>query len=251
MENGKVKFQKSKTQKLFLLAFLIVIFNLRAVAAQEMNSQNFKIEGGNFNMTSGNKSSQTYKLSDVVGQLAANVFASKGYIIKTGYANSAAGAPFSFSVSPTLVDFGILTPNIPVEKEVRVSISNGNATGYIVKVAANQSLSTSVGAEIPDTVCDTKTSACTKNTATLWKENSSYGFGFKASGKTIANDLKKDNFYRPFAQTKKNEQAELIMESHAQKVVDQATMNLKLVIGPNQPVGQYNNVITFTAMVGI
>ena len=206
-------------------------------------------------MTSGNKASQNFKLSDVVGQTSANVFASKGYIIQTGFANTAAGAPFAFSVSPTLVDFGLLVPNIPVEKEVRISISNGNATGYNVKVAQNQSLSTSVGAEIPDTICDTKQPAggqpCNNTSASQWIMNSSYGFGYKLAGKTVSTDLVKDNYYRPFAQTRKNEQAAMILESHAKKVVDQATMTLRLVVGPNQPVGQYKNVITFTAMVGI
>ncbi len=223
----------------------------REAAAQDMSSQNFKIEGGNFNMTSGNKASKNFKLSDVVGQTAANIFASKGYIIQTGFLNTSAGAPFAFSVSPTLVDFGILSPNIPVQKEVRVSISNGNATGYNVKVAQNQPLSTSVAAEIPDTVCDTNSNPCIKTIASLWKQNASYGLGYKVSGKTVTKDLLADNYYRPFAATRKNEQPTLFLESHAKKVVDQATMTLRLVVGPNQPVGQYRNVITFTAMVGI
>lgn len=225
-----------------------------AARAQEMSSQNFKIEGGNFNMTSGNKSSQNFKLSDVVGQTVSSVFISKGFIIQSGFANSAAGAPFAFSVSPALVDFGTLSPNIPVEKEVKISISNGNATGYNVKVSQNQPLTTSVAAEIPDTVCDPPSGGqqpCNKTAASVWTKNTSYGYGYKVSGKTVTSDLLKDNYYRPFAQTKKNEQAALILESHAKKVVDQATMTLRLAVGPNQPVGQYRNVISFTAMVGI
>jgi len=219
-----------------------------------MSSTNFRLEGGNFNITSGNKSSTNYKLSDVVGQTASSVFTSKGFIIRSGFGNSYAGATFAFSVSPALVDFGVLSPNIPVEKEVRISIANGNATGYNVKVSQNQPLSTSVGAQIPDTVCDSNPPAgepCTKTTASRWTQNASYGFGYKMNGKTVVADLLKDNFYRPFAATRRNEQPVLIMESHAKKVVDQATMTLRLVVGPNQPVGQYRNVITFTAMVGI
>ncbi len=237
-----------------VLIFALCVLSLRAAldaAAQDMSSQNYRLEGGNFNMTSGNKSSQNFKLSDVVGQTSAGVFGSKGYIIQTGFGNSAAGAPFAFSVSPTLVDFGILSPNIPVEKEVLIAISNGNATGYSVKVAQNQPLSTSVGAEIPDTACDSSSSACHKTVAGSWKTNFSYGFGYKVSGKTQTKDFSKDYFYRPFAATRKNEQAALILESRAKKVVDQATLTLRLVVGPNQPVGQYRNVITFTAMVGI
>lgn len=231
-----------------------VIWGGSEASAQDMSSTNYRLEGGNFNMTSGNKASPKYKLSDAVGQTASSVFVSKGYIIQTGFANTASGAPFAFSVSPALVDFGALSPNMPVEKEVRISISNGNSTGYTVKVAQNQPLSTSVGAEIPDTVCDPPAgleSPCSKTTAAKWTDNTSYGFGYKMNGKTISKDLIKDNYFRPFAATRKNEQPNLIMESHAKKVVDQSTMTLRLVVSPNQPVGQYKNVISFTAMVGI
>src|SRR3989338_10892061 len=58
---------------IFTFAFLVLslsnglIFNLRGAAAQVMSSENFVLQGGNFNMTSGNKESQNFKLSDVVG----------------------------------------------------------------------------------------------------------------------------------------------------------------------------------------
>lgn len=237
---------------IIVITVITVIFmGAGAVRAQEMSSQNYRLEGGNFNMTSGNKASKNFKLSDVVGQTAANIFVSKGYIIQTGFLNTAAGAPFSFSVSPTVVDFGILSPNMPIDKELRISIANGNATGYSVKVAQNQPLSTTVAAEIPDTVCDLESTSCGKTAASLWKQTRSYGFGYRMSGKTVSRDFLKDFYYRPFAATRGNEQPALIMESHAKKVVDQSTMTLRLIVGPNQPVGQYRNVITFTAMVGI
>src|SRR3989338_9087215 len=52
--------------------------------AQEMSSPNFRIQGGNLNMTSGNKASQNFNLSDVVGQTASSLFSSKGYLIQSG-----------------------------------------------------------------------------------------------------------------------------------------------------------------------
>lgn len=247
-----------KIKALIIITVISVIFvnsgpsTSFRINAQEMSSQNFRLEGGNFNMTSGNKASKNFKISDVVGQVASTVFASKGYIIQSGFLNSYAGSPFAFSIAPTLVDFGSLVPNSPVEKEVRISISNGNATGYTVKVSENQPMATSVGAEIADTVCDSNNNTpCTKSNASLWTQSSAYGFGYKISGKTIVKDMLKDNYYRPFAATRRNEQPILIMETHAKKVVDQATMTLKVAVGPNQPVGQYRNVISFTAMVGI
>ena len=220
-------------------------------SAQDMNSQNFKIEGGNLNMTSGNKASQNYKLSDVVGQTTAGLFASKGYIIQSGFLNGAAGAVFSFSVTPSVVDFGTLSPKIPVEKTIRITISNGNMPGYTVRVSENQPLATTAGAEIPDTVCDEGKNPCTYSNASEWSKNSTFGFGFRMAGRTVPVDFAKINFYRPFPATRRGEQSILIMQSGAKKVVDQATMTLKVNISKTQPVGQYKNVLSFTAMGGI
>lgn len=203
-------------------------------------------------MTSGNKSSTNFKLSDVVGQTAAGIFASKGYIIQAGFLNGAAGETFSFSVIPAIADFQELTPNSPVERTLRITISNGNATGYSVRASENEPLSTLAGAQITDTVCNSGASPCTINQATKWGQNTAYGFGYHMTGRTVPRDFTKgDNLFRPFAATTRNESPAIIMQSEAKKVVDQATMTLHLNIGPNQAVGQYRNVISFSALVGV
>ena len=230
----------------------IIEFMGKPVLAQEMNSENFKIQGGNFNMTSGNKTSQNFKLSDVVGQTAAGLFTSKGYIINAGFLNAAAGAFFTFTVSPPVVDFGTLLPNTPVEKQILITIANGDVPGYQVKVSENQPLATLVGAEIPDTACDSGTgNPCTKAQASLWTGSGTYGFGYHLTGKTVPTDFEKEGYYRPFPATRRNEPHILIMESKARKVADTATMTVRVNVSPNQPVGQYRNVLSFTALAGI
>ncbi len=227
----------------------VILGGARSARAQNMSSQNFRIEGGNFNMTSGNKESQNFKLSDVVGQTAAGIFASKGYIIQAGFLNGAAGTAISLSVYPAVVDFGTLIPNNPVEKSLRITISNGNATGYTVRVSENQPLMTLAGAEITDTVCDAK-KPCSLTQAAFWGNNQT-GFGYHMTGRTIPQDFGKDDFYRPFPATRRNEQPALIMQSQAKRVIDQANMTLRVHIDQNQPVGQYRNVLSFSALVGI
>lgn len=237
-----------------VLSFVLVTLSLvgHEAAAQEMRSQNFIINGGNFNMTSGNKSSTNFKLSDVVGQTIAGQFGSKGYYIRAGFLNSAAGAIFSFSVTPNVVDFGNLIPNNPLQKTLQISIANGNATGYSVRAAENQPLTTTAGAEIVDTVCDGgKGGACTATAAAPWMNNTSYGFGYRVNGPTSPSDFAKDGFFRPFPSTRRNEQPILVMQSKAKNVKDTAVMTLRLAVGLNQPVGQYRNVISFTALAGI
>lgn len=242
-----------KMRKIIFIIVIMIITVISAdpgeVSAQQMSSQNFRIEGGNFNMTSGNKESQNFKLSDVVGQTAAGIFASKGYIIQAGFLNGAAGTAISLSVYPAIVDFGALIPNNPVEKSLRITISNGNATGYTVRVSENQPLTTLAGAEITDTVCDSK-KPCSLTQAASWGKSQT-GFGYRVSGRTTPQDFEKENFYRPFPASRRNEQAALVMQSQAKRVIDQANMALRLLVDQNQPVGQYRNVLSFSALVGI
>lgn len=203
-------------------------------------------------MTSGSKESAKFKLSDVVGQTSAATFAAKGYVIQSGFLNAAAGDTFLFTVSPVLVDFGQIYPENFVERKVKITIGNGNTHGYNVKVAQNEPLSTSLGAQIPDTACDAlKDSVCTPVGSAKWKEITSYGLGYQMSGNTVPKDFSKNDGYRPFAALTRNEKSVTIMESTAKKTVDQAAMNLRVNIAKQQPVGIYRNTINFTAIAGI
>jgi hypothetical protein len=248
------QFIKGSSKIIFIFLLLpaaYCLLPLRGIHAEELSSQNYRIQGANLNMTSGNKTSTNFKLSDVVGQTAAGLFASKGFIVEAGFLNGAAGSTFSFTVSPLSLDFGNLTPNTPVEKNIKIKISNGNSPGYTVRVSENQPLSTTAQAEIPDTICDLPTNPCTQAGAAKWISTTIYGFGYKMNGRTIPVDFLKDGFFRPFPASRRNEQQALIMQSQAKKVKDDATMTVRVNVGPNQPVGQYRNVLTFTALAGI
>lgn len=239
----------------FLIVTLFILSSvtcrLSIVSAQEMESQNFKIQGGNFNMTSGNKASTNFRLSDIVGQTAATIFASKGYIIQSGFLNSAGAGIFYFSVTPQTVDFGNLTPDSPQVRLVTIKIANGDVPGYIVKAAENQPMTTTAEATIPDTICDEAKNTCTPKKASLWQKTTAYGFGYRMDGKTVPKDFSKDGYLRSFAATRRNEEPEAVMQTQARKVTDLATMTLKVNVSRSQPVGQYRNVISFTAIAGI
>lgn len=259
MQNYKLKIKKMKISKIFLFKFCVVVLlfalctlHLSEAHAQEMKSDNYTIQGGNFNMTSGNKSSAGFKLSDVVGQTSAIIFTSKGYIVQSGFLNGAAGEVFLFTVSPTVVNFGTIYPNNFSERKVKLTVGNGNTNGYIVTVIENQPLSTSVEAQIPDTGCDGASGyICTISAANRWTDPVSYGLGYRMSGKTVPKDFSGANFFRPFASLARNEKSVRIMQSEIRKAMDTAAMTLKLNIDRQQPVGLYRNIIQFTAIAGI
>lgn len=242
------KFLKICTFCLLPIAFFLLP---NKINAQEMSSQNFRLQGGNLNMTSGNKASQNFKLSDVVGQTASSLFNSKGYFIQSGFLNTAAAAVFSMSIYPTVVDFGTLSPNSPTEKTLQITISNGDVPGYSISVAEDHELSTSAQATIPDTSCNRIDQPCNINKALRWDDAGIFGFGYNLAGSSVARDFTDKTYYRPFANLSQKESPVQIMISQQKKVIDQSVMTLKLNISSDQAVGQYRNTINFTAVAGI
>ncbi len=202
-------------------------------------------------MTSGNKASQNFKLSDVVGQTASSLFTSKGYIIQSGFLNTAAGAVFSLSIYPTVVDFGTLIPNTPLEKTLQITVSNGDVPGYNISVAEDHELSTLAAATIANTSCNRANQPCTVNKASRWDDAGIYGFGYNLVGNTVARDFTDKSYFRPFANLSQKESPAQIMISQQRKVIDQSVMTLKLNISSDQSVGQYRNTLNFTAVAGI
>lgn len=232
-------------------SFLFFTRNFGLVNAQEMSSQNFKVQGGNFSITSGSKASENFRLTDLVGQTAAGQFASKGYVIQSGFADRASGQELTFSLSPSVVNFGDLTANQPVEKTVVLTIANGDIQGYTVQVSENQPLSTLAAATIVDTRCDATPTPCTALNPAPWMKNITYGFGYRMDGPTAPDSFAGKDLYAPFPVAVRNEQPVTVLASKAAKVRDQAVMTLKLNVDANQPVGQYRNIISFIALSGI
>ena len=239
---------------LLFLTFSLLSFYLGSppVMAQDMNSENYILQGGNFNIAGGNKSSSGYRLIDLVGQTSAQVFSSKGYLIQSGFNNRAAGSSLIFSISPLGVNFPSLVPNLPQTRDLLITVKSGNFPGFAVYLAEDKQLSSETNAVIPDTVCNAaKDAPCNKDSAGLWNLSDSYGFGYQLEGKKIPEDFKKPGFFRPFASLNKNELASLIMETAEQNSEQNARMILKINVSRTQPVGIYSNNLNFTALPGI
>lgn len=236
-----------------LLATLTVYFlafgaPVKGVA--DMSSENYTIQGGNFNMTSGSKESSNYKIQDVVGATSGVEFNSLGYLISTGLPFLSGIEPFTFSISATKIDFGDLSPNHPLTKQSQIVIQNGISNGFLVYVGEKSPLSTANQAAIPDTSCDNTKTPCNSTRAEPWLKSSTFGFGFGMVGASIKPDFKDTSYFRPFADLSQNEPLAVIMESHAHKTISQATINYKVNVSNTQSVGKYQNTISFIAIPG-
>lgn len=238
-----------------ITSFLLLLtyhLGLHPLYAQDMTSQNYKLQGGNLNTSSQAQSSSGYRLVDLVGQTNAQIFTSKGYLIQSGFLNKASTSFLSFSVSPALVNFGSLTPEKAKTDNLLITLSSGNFPGYQVYVAQNKPLSTEANAQIPDTICDAGSNKiCSKDKGNIWQEDSSYGFGYNLQGKSVVSDFTGSQIFRPFASLSKKEQPVLIMESAEKNLTETAGMLLKIIVSKTQPVGIYQNILSFTAMPGI
>jgi hypothetical protein len=209
-----------------------------------MDSTNYKIRLGNFNMTSGTKSSASYNLTDTVGQIAAEFFSSSGYHVKAGFQYIYTLYDFSFAISTLAIDLGTLATNtFSTGSHTLTVTAPGN--GYSVSAFETSKLMNSNGDTIPDTTCDAGT--CTETAAEVWTTATNNGFGFNMTGNDISTDFVGSTYFRPFPDASLGEVPATIMTTSAAGKNRLATVNYKASRGATQAAGTYSTSIVFIA----
>jgi len=209
-----------------------------------MQSDSYKILFGNFNITSGTKTSSSYTLTDTVGQTAAGEFNSTGYTVKAGFQYIYTLYDFSFSISDITIDFDTLTPGTPKTATNILTIS-APGTGYSITTLENHPLQTANNDQISDTTCDD--SSCSESSASPWTLATTYGFGFNISGNDVPLDFVDTTYFRQFADDSSGETPQVIMSSTQAGQNRTATVTYKVNIAGNQTAGDYSNYLTFIA----
>lgn len=235
----KIKFFFS----LFTFCFLFSTF----ARAQHFSSSSYIIDWGNFNITSGRKTSTNYQLTDTVGQNAPGRFENSGYLVKSGaqYAYETQNQ-FSFSIDKLDLNFGTLVAGIAVTDTNILTINTPSGHGYQITAQENHPLWTSPSNFIPNTDCDQHD--CTPIHSAPWINSNSYGFGFNATGIGASTYFPDSSYFRPFADISINQDPQIIL-SENQPVKDrQATINYRLIVSSSQGSGEYQNFITYTAV---
>ena len=237
----------SKAISLLIIVFLL-LFVIRSVFAVNMESPLFKIQYGEIGIAGGNKNSETYYLSDTVGQTAAGQFNSTGYIVKAGFQYLHSIIPFRFSISNTNINFGNLIANTPQTATTVLTVSFGAAGQYQVTAIEEGKLRTLDEANnIPDTQCDGGANTCSESLAKPWTSSSGYGFGYNMSGNDVPTDFVDSTYFRPFPDRTESESPAVVMNSTNVGKNRQATMTFKVNISPIQPAGKYQTIINFVA----
>jgi hypothetical protein len=252
------------TTRFFLWTF---VFNLLAIWALNLSnlhldlvpqakaddsgtlySQDYNLQLGNFNMTSGEKTGGGLKITDTVGQTAAGEFKASGYSIFAGFQYLYTLADFTFQIDDLNVDLGELAAGQFKTTQNQLTVSTRTA-GYTIYALANAPLRlpTNPTTFIPFTACD---SGCAIDDAEPWTLTSNVGFGFNVSGDNRASDFTDSTYFRPFADRSDSQIQQMIAGSPDKVTDDTVTITYKATIDGDQAGGQYETFIEYWAIPG-
>lgn len=229
---------------LFLL--FLGIFKTQ-ILAENFSSTNYQIQFGNLNMTGGNKTSPSFRLTDTVGQNAPGEYDGSTTILKSGFQYIYdIFKNMSFSISTLNIPLGTLVPGTPSTGSNVLTITTPYGKGYDIYALETHSLSTQAGATIPDTICDSGT--CSESISGAWTLNTKYGFGFNASGAGSSGIFSGPTQYRQFANLALNESPQIIATENINATARTTTITYKANISGFQRSGNYETAIIYLAI---
>lgn len=215
-----------------VLALLVTLSMWRATTpithAQTLNSDSYTLRMGNFNMTSGLKSSASYSLTDTVGQTAAQFFAGNGYHVKAGFQYIYTLYDFSFTSSTLLIDLGTVIPGTFTTAKHSLTVT-APGQGYSVTAHSLSPLKSGTHS-IPGV------------SPGIWTDTKLYGFGYNLSGDDVVAEFVGPSYFRPFRET-----PETIMTSTQAGKNRTAEVTYKLNVQPGQPSGAYSTQVVYLA----
>lgn len=225
-----------------------------AVLAENLESDSFIIQFGNFNVTSGEKSGDSFIVTDTVGQTVAGpygAYGSSSFFVGAGFQYIYQLQRFSFSISKLQIDFGTLAPNDHVEDSHTMRITTNGASGYAVYAYEAHPLRhlSDPSVEIPDTNCD---SSCDIANAGIWTDETKPGFGYNMTGDHVPSTFLDPTYFRPFANLEANDAMQVVMSSP--NVTDpggnEATITYKVGVAGSQAAGNYATNVVYVAVPG-
>lgn len=238
-----------------LVVLALLLWQLQqpmAVLAEQLKSNSYTIQFGNFNITSGEKNSASYNVTDTVGQLAAGPFGtynSTTYFVGSGFQYIYQIPEFSFTISSLAIDFGQLIANTPVTRTHTLTITTRGGSGYKVYAIADAPPTSLTSANtIPSTICDAGT--CTISSAQPWVNSSTTGFGYNMGGHDIPGDFTNSTYFRPFPITSLGQTIQQVMGSTNIATNRQSTVTYKINIPGDQASGQYETAVKYIAVPG-
>lgn len=221
--------------KIILIAFLI--FTIPTLALAVTQSENYKVTADNFGFAGDEGSSETYNLTDTIGEPIVGTGTSENYGTQSGFWYKE-NILMSVVLDTTTEDLGTLTPGTPNTGETVVSVTTDCVAGYDLYVKQDTQMThTDTTTTIPNYSCDI-TTPC------LWT-GTGLGFSITAGTSVDAKWGTSPNFkyaYFPSTDTKIHEKTTYSLNA------DDTTVEYKIDTPSTQKAGTYSNNITYTAI---
>ena len=236
---------------LLLLACLF-FWRVDQVKAERLESDSYVIQFGNFNVTSGEKSSANYNVTDTVGQTAAGAFGeygTSGYFVGAGFQYIYQIKDFSFIISDLSMNLGELVTGAFGTDAHTLEITTRGAGGYTIYAYEQNPLRLQGASdEIADTTCDA--GSCTTTAAGIWVNPNISGFGFNVQGDDVANDFVNNTYFRPFANDEAAAPMQAIMSSSNIALKRQSTVTYQAARSNITAAGTYETAVVYVAVPG-
>ncbi len=234
-----------KFKFIFISALLLLYLSTSLIHAQHFTSDSYIIDWGNFNMTSGHKSSTNYHLTDTVGQNAPGLSEKNGIRVKAGfqYIYDMSSA-ISFTIDKLNIDFGTLVPGIGVTDTNLLTVTTPSGRGYQIMAQENHPLWINSSNFIANTTCDAND--CTPTLSAPWTSSDKYGFGYNVTGIGATAYFLTSIHFRPFADFSQNQEPAIIASESSSVKNREAMVTYRVLVSPLQSAGNYENYITYT-----
>lgn len=232
------------------LTFILGVLFPSTVLADRFDSASYTIQFGNFNMTSGEKSSANYRVTDTVGQTGTGPYGAYGtssYFVGGGFQYIYPLRDFEFSLSSVTINLGFLAAGTHSSLSHTITVTTRGASGYKIYAYADHRLRHSDGTSvIPHTTCDA--GGCTTSSATTWTNQNISGFGYNMTGQDIPADFASAGYFRPFADKSLAQPMQVVMSSTDLAIDKQSTITYKAGVPGSQAAGTYSTVVNFVAV---
>lgn len=237
--------------RLLLVATLLFLSMAGPAQAENLRSDSYYLQFGNFNMAAGQRGSASFSLTDTMGGLAVGpygAYGSSAYFIGSGFQYVYQIDAFSFSVSKLNIELGELFANSFSSDDQTLTVTTNGASGYSVYAFANHPLrlAAAPSVTIPDTTCNAVD--CDETVAGVWTDPSKAGFGFNVVGDDVIADFINTNYFRQFADNLASEPMQKIMGSNEVALGSTATVTYQAAMPPDQQAGAYQTSIVFVAV---
>lgn len=229
--------KKNKINKKLIIVLCLVLLSISFICRAKMESESFKINADVVGIGGDLGSSESYVLTDTVGETIIGPSNSENYGAQQGFWQMI-GTEISLSIDSNTVDLGLVNPANSAEGQSVLSVITDAWGGYDLYINENHPLLHN------DAVTEIEDISCEISSPCLW---SGYGFGFTVKSGTGV-DIKwgsSPNYkYAKVPLTATNFHNKTGYKSG----IDETAVGYKVVPKPTQKSGRYSNIIVYTAV---